>query len=207
MRLELEDALGLVRLDGWLLGALREGRLRVLAGSRPGPHRPYRHLLPLTAPARACLHRRRPLTLCDHRSPTLPGHAGAACGVEVDRELDCRALIYAPVALPGRRPVGLLLAGRRAPDRFIPEETDYVAAVAVALTPAVVARDCPLTRLTALERTIARMVGQGLSVSEIASALQVEGRTARDLVGGLMRKLSLRSPRQLADIWPDGSAN
>ncbi len=55
-RFQLEHAMALVRHDRWLLGAVRDGKLKVLADSSPEPNRPFRRTRPLTHLARRCLH-------------------------------------------------------------------------------------------------------------------------------------------------------
>jgi len=60
----------------------------------------------------------------------------------------------------------------------------------------------PLTRLSQRELAVARLIAQGLSLTETSAALQVELDAARGLVGRVLRKLALRSPGQLVDAWP-----
>jgi len=205
VRLDLEQAMSLIRQDRWVLGSLREGRLRVLADSSPERDRPFRRVRALSRLARRCLHDRRPLTVS-----TLPAAgeedaagAGVPAVTPADWELDWPALLYAPVGLPGRRPVGLLTVGCVTEHWYPQEEIDYAAGVAMSFTAAVLALDGPLARLASDERTAARLLGQGLSVPELAAALEVDRKEARELVGSVLRKLSLRSPRELADLWPE----
>src|SRR3981081_3925726 len=109
LELHLGHAMALVRQDRWLLGALREGRLKVLADSNPELHRPYRRTRVLTHLARRCLHENQPPTVAsiDAGAPHAPRRQPP------DWELTWPALLYAPVGLPGRRPVGLLIVGSR----------------------------------------------------------------------------------------------
>lgn len=202
MRLDLDQAMSLVSQDRWVLGGLREGRLRVLADSAPERHRPSRRLRELSRLARRCLHDRRPLTVS---AVTAQGdeRATARREEESDWEVHWPALLYAPVGIPGRRPVGLLIAGCQGHYWYTEEEIDYVAGVAMALTAAVLSLDGPLARLTPDERTVARLLAQGLSVSELATAVEVDPGEALELVGGLLRKLSLRSPKEIAGRWPE----
>src|SRR5258708_9401742 len=60
LEVQLGHAMALVRQDRWLLGALREGRLKVLSDSNPELHPPYRRTRALTHLAPRCLHERHP---------------------------------------------------------------------------------------------------------------------------------------------------
>jgi hypothetical protein len=122
---------------------------------------------------------------------------------KTDWELDWPALLYAPIGLPGRRPVGLLTLGCLTDHWYRQDEIDYVAGVGMSLTSTVLSLDGPLARLGSDERAAARPLGQGLSVPELAAALEVDRSEARELVGSVLRKLSLRSPRELVDLWPE----
>jgi hypothetical protein len=212
VRLDLDQAMSLARQDRWVLGSLREGRLRVLADSSPERDRPFRRVRPLSQLARRCLHDRRPLTVSAVSSvsdgdpevrPARPSADQPAQAEAADWELDWPALLYAPVGLPGRRPVGLLTVGCLTEHWYLQDEIDYVAGVGIALTSTVLSLDGPLARLASDERAAARLLGQGLSVPELAAALEVERAEARKLVGSVLRKLSLRSPRELAGLWPE----
>jgi len=211
VRLDLEQAMSLIRQDRWVLGSLRDGRLRVLADSSPERDRPFRRVRALSRLARRCLHDRRPLTV----STVAAGGEDLAvasqstrspAGAPTDWEVDWPALLYAPVGLPGRRPVGLLTVGCLTDHWYPQEEIDYVAGVGMSFTAAVLTLDGPLARLASDERAAARLLGQGLSVPELAAALEVDRREARELVGSVLRKLSLRSPRELAGLWPELTA-
>lgn len=208
IRLDLDQAMSLVSQDRWILGGIREGRLRVLADSAPERHRPFRRVRELSRLARRCLHDRRPLTVSAVTVQAeglagVPSRAAAGRDGQSDWEVDWPALLYAPVGIPGRRPIGLLIAGCQGHYWYTQEEIDYVAGVAMALSAAVLSLDGPLARLTPDERTAARLLAQGLSVAELATALEVERPEALELVGSLLRKLSLRSPKEIAGRWPE----
>src|SRR2546422_11704543 len=98
-----------------------------------------------------------------------PAAAPTEC-LATDWELDWPALLYAPVGLPGRRPVGLLTIGCRTEHWYPQEEIDYVAGVGMSFTAAVLTLDGPLARLASDERAAARLLGQGLSGPEPAPA-------------------------------------
>lgn len=199
--------MGLVHQDRWMLGGLRDGRLLVLADTSPGPERRHRSIRPLSKLARRCLHDGRPLSVTSIREPytsSADHHPAPSDGAdEADWEVAWPALLYAPVGLPGRQPVGLLLIGSQTEHWYSQEEIDYMAALGVSLTAAVLAQDRRWSQLGADEQAAARLLGRGLSVSEMARALEVEEQHARRLMGSVLRKLSLRSPRHLAGDWPE----
>ena len=194
VQVQLDHAMALVPQDRWLLGAIRDGKLKVLADSSPESHRPYRRTRALTHLARRCLHERRPLTI------------SAVAGAEraersPDWEMDWPALLYAPVGMPGQRPLGLLTVGTRRGHWYQQHEIDYVAALAVTLTGPTLALGGPLARLSRLELDAARLIAEGLSAPEMSVALRLGVDEVRGLVGGVLRKLAMRSPGQLADTW------
>jgi DNA-binding CsgD family transcriptional regulator len=196
LRFHVDQAMTLVRQDRWLVGAVREGKLKVIADSSPDPDRPYRRTRPLSHLARRCLHERRPLTL-SAVAELDPSIASAG-----DWEMDWPALLYAPVGLPAQRPAGLLVVGSRTDHWYQQPEIDYVAALGVTLSSLVLALGGPLTRLDQRELAMARLIAQGCSVAETSTALHLGLDEARELVGGVLRKLALRSPGELADVWP-----
>ena len=61
----------------------------------------------------------------------------------------------------------------------------------------------PLNRLRGSERRTAQFLSQGLSAAEIAIALQTDRPAAQRLVARVLRKLALRSPRELTELWPE----
>jgi DNA-binding CsgD family transcriptional regulator len=199
LEFRLHHAMALVRQDRWLLGALRDGKLKVLADSSPELHRPYRRTRALAHLARRCLHERRPLTVSSMgEAPDCPADP------RPEWELDWPALLYAPVGMPARRPVGLLIMGSRSAHWYQQQEIDYAAALGVTLTGLVLALGGLLTRLSERERQTARLIAQGLSLPETSIALRLGLDEARDLVERVLRKLSVRSPGQLADSWRGG---
>jgi DNA-binding CsgD family transcriptional regulator len=197
LEFHLHHAMALVRQDRWLLGALRDGRLKILADSSPELQRPYRRTRALTHLARRCLHERRPLTVSSL------GTAGRETPEPApDWELDWPALLYAPVGMPGQRPAGLLVMGSRTSHWYQQREIDYAAALGITLTGLVLALGGPLTRLSDRERQTAHLIAQGLSLPETSVALRLGLDEARHLVDAVLRKLSARSPGELADWWP-----
>jgi hypothetical protein len=222
IRLDLDQALRFVTQDRWVLGALRDdgprddhrdrghrdgplrdARLRVLADSAPEADWPLRRVRALSRLARRCLHDRRPLTVSTLSVTAGPATPAPADQPAADWETDWPALLYVPVGVPGRRPAGLLTVGCRSQHWYTQAEIDYVGGVGMALTSAVLWLDGPLARLGPDERAAARLLGQGLSLDELAAALEVDRSEALELTGGVLRKLSLRSPRELAHRWPE----
>jgi DNA-binding CsgD family transcriptional regulator len=216
VRLDLDQVMSFVTQDRWVLGALRDGaprdgdrdgalrdgRLRVLADSAAEPDRPLR-VRTLSRLARRCLHDRRPLTVSTLSVTAAAATVAPTQEPTADWEIDWPALLYVPVGVPGRRPVGLLTVGCRSQHWYTQAEIDYLGGVGMALTASVLWLDGPLARLAPDERAAARLLGQGLSVEELAAALELDRSEALELIGGVLRKLSLRSPRELASRWPE----
>jgi hypothetical protein len=67
VRFHLDRALELVAHDRWVLGGLRDGKLRVLVDSSPEPDRPFRRTRPLSHLARRCLHEGKPAAVWSRR--------------------------------------------------------------------------------------------------------------------------------------------
>jgi hypothetical protein len=171
-----------------------------VADSSPEPDRPYRHTRPLSHLARRCLHERRALSVSSMTAP--PAEADQPRDRLPDWELDWPALVYAPVGMPGDRPIGLLTVGSRRQHWYEQDEVDYVAAVAVAMTGLLLGLNGPLGRLNRRQLEGARLLAQGMSIAEVAAALELCEPDARRLVGEVLRKLALRSPSQLTQAWP-----
>jgi DNA-binding CsgD family transcriptional regulator len=194
-----------VHHDRWVLGGLRDGRLRIIAqspaGVGPGPaasSRPrasnirpiYAELTPL---ARRCLYERQPLAVNSMVDPR--EH-------DDDWEIHWPALIYAPVGLVDTRPVGLIIIGSSTQHWYTQAEIDYVAALGVALTAAVSSVTGPLGRLTPRERRFALLIADGLSDEEIALALAVDARTVMRASDAILSKLEIRSRHDLRQLIP-----
>jgi DNA-binding CsgD family transcriptional regulator len=194
VRFHLDRALQLIAHDRWVLGGVHEGKLRVLFDSSPEPDRPFRRIRPLSHLARRCLHEGKPVAVTALGEPP-PQPA--------NWEIDWPSLLYAPVGMPGRRPVGLLVLGSRTDHWYVQEEIDYVASLGVTLTSMALSVVGPVDRLRGSERRAAHLVSLGLSASEIAAALDLDRTGAQRLVARVLRKLALRSPRQLSELWPE----
>jgi DNA-binding CsgD family transcriptional regulator len=198
VRFHLDRALQLVPHDRWVLGGVHDGKLRVLVDSCPEPDRPFRRIRALSHLARRCLHERKPVAVTALAESPLGGG-----GAPPNWELDWPALLYAPVGMPGRRPVGLLILGSRNEHWYAQEEIDYVASLGITLTSMALSVGGPLNRLRGSERRTAQFLSQGLSAAEIAIALQTDRPAAQRLVARVLRKLALRSPRELTELWPE----
>lgn len=198
VRRGLDAALESVRHDRWQLAGLRDGRLKVIAESRQPVTKQGQRRLDLTPLARRCLYERKPLAISTlAESQPLPGE---------DWELDWPAILYTPVGLPGLRPVGLITVGSRTSHWYDEEEIDYVGALAITLTNFVAAATGPLGRLRKRELQAAQLLGEGLSDAEIARGMQIERREAKELVSGVLQKLSLRSRHEVRNVFPDSPA-
>jgi DNA-binding CsgD family transcriptional regulator len=198
VRFHLDRALQLVPHDRWVLGGVHDGKLRVLVDSCPEPDRPFRRIRALSHLARRCLHERKPVAVTALAESPLGGGGAAP-----NWELDWPALLYAPVGMPGRRPVGLLILGSRNEHWYAQEEIDYVASLGITLTSMALSVGGPLNRLRGSERRTAQFLSQGLSAAEIAIALRTDRPAAQRLVARVLRKLALRSPRELTELWPE----
>ena len=193
---ELESALELVRQDHWLLGGLRDGKLRVVAESSRlllARRTRRRELTPL---ARRCLFERRPLAL----SSLVPDDVI----VDDDHwELEWPALLYAPVGSAAARPVGILIVGSRKPHWYEQQEIEYVSSLAAALTLCVSSVVGPLGRLDGFEQQVARLLGEGLSAAEVARALNLDRSRAHGVIDRVLQKLSVKSRHQVRELFPE----
>ncbi len=189
-------ALQAIHHDRWVVGGLRDGRLRVIAQSTVAEGAPaqvlpiYQDLSPL---ARRCLYERQPLALNSLIDPR--EH-------QDDWEIHWPAIVYAPIGLVDARPVGLLIVGSRSQHWYQQAEIDYIAALGIALTAAVSCVTGPLGRLTPRERRFAILIAEGLSDEEIGRALAVDTRVARRASDQVLRKLSIRSRHEVRDLVP-----
>ncbi len=190
-------ALGRIHHDRWVLGGLRDGRMRVIAQSPPLPGSPdapvrpiYTELSPL---ARRCLYERHPLavnSMVDSRDH------------QDDWEVHWPAIVYAPVGLADTRPVGLMIVGSSTQHWYTQFEIDFVGAIGIALTAAVSCVTGPLGRLRPRERRFALLIAEGLSDEEIAVALDLDEQVARRASGSILRKLALRSRHEVGELVP-----
>ena len=195
----LDAAMELVEHDRYVLGGLRDGMLKVVADSKPASGRRTRRSRPLAPLARRALFYQEPVAI----SSVVEAHDIEPAA---DWEMCWPAILYAPVGLPRTRPVGLFIVGSRKTHFYDHDTISYVSALAVTLTPAVLMLTGPLARLRPDEREVAHLLGEGLSILEIAEAVGAERREAEQLVSRILNKLSLRSPKEVARLLPDPSA-
>ncbi|HEV2027331.1 MAG TPA: GAF domain-containing protein [Candidatus Dormibacteraeota bacterium] len=166
--------------DRWVLGYLRAGRLQPIAASEVS--RRFLQGRPLMPLARRALYEKRPMvlnSLIENPNPS----------VGYDWELDWPTLLYAPVGEAGARPIGLLVIGCRRDHWYTEEDVAYAAGLGTSLAPLVAALRGPLGRLNESEGEVAQLLSYGLSIPEIARAIRLSDRAARDLVDGVTRKL------------------
>jgi DNA-binding CsgD family transcriptional regulator len=195
-RQRLIMALQLVRQDRFLLGGLRDGRLKVIVDSNAPSPLPSRRAMDLSPLARRSLYERSTLAI----SSVIEDDA--LSGLD-DWEMDWPSLIYAPVGLPQARPVGLLIVGSRKRHWYDQEDVSYITSLAVTMTACVSAITGPLGRLRPRERQVAQLLGEGLSATEIAEGLKIDPKQAELAIASVLRKLSLRSRKEIGQFLPD----
>jgi DNA-binding CsgD family transcriptional regulator len=166
--------------DRWVLGYLRAGWLQPIAASEVS--RRFLQGRPLMPLARRALFEKRPMVL-----NSLIENPNPSTGY--DWELDWPALLYAPVGETAVRPIGLLVIGCRHDYWYTEEDVAYAAGLGTSLAPMVAALRGPLGRLNESEGEVAQLLSYGLSAPEIARAIRLSDRVARDLVDGVTRKL------------------
>lgn len=187
---QLAAALEPVRQDRWSLAVVENGLARTLADSGGRP--PAARGRPLSFAARRCLFERRPLAL------TAVGEGGGADSGE-GWEAAWPATLHVPVTAGCARPVGLLTLGCRDPHWYTGDEIEHVARVAGSLEAWVSAAGSPLR---GRELETALLLSEGASLPELASALRVGPAVAQDLAGSVMKKLAVRSRREIVDALP-----
>src|SRR5919197_3648079 len=103
-RRRLGLALSALAHDRWVLGFLRGGCMQPIAASEIS--RRFLQTHPLMPLSRRALYERKPIvlnSLVENNEATN----------EADWELDWPAILYAPIAEIGKRPIGLLIVGCR----------------------------------------------------------------------------------------------
>jgi hypothetical protein len=177
-RRRLELALDSIRRDRWVLGFLRGGEMQPLMTSELS--RRFLQPQPLMPLARRALFERRPLVVNAVVDP-------AEMTNDYDWELDWPALLYAPVAEIGERPVGLLILGCRTDHWYTEENVAYMHTLGFSLGPEVSALKRPFSKLNATESVVAQLLSHGFSCQEIARAMNAEEPRARTLVDRVRR--------------------
>src|SRR4030081_2181650 len=179
-RRRLGLALDVLCHDRWVLGYLRGGWLAPIAASEIS--RRFLQSRPLMPLSRRALYEKRPVVVDSVLENPNPPNG-------YDWELDWPALLYAPVADSGQRPIGLLVVGCRRDHWYSEEDVAYAAGLGASLAPLVAALRGPLGRLNESEGEVAQLLSYGLSAAEIARAIRQTDRAARELVDGVTRKL------------------
>jgi DNA-binding CsgD family transcriptional regulator len=175
--------------DRWVLGYLRAGWLQPIAASEVS--RRFLQGRPLMPLARRALYEKRPMVInsvIENPNPSL-GY---------DWELDWPALLYAPVGEVGQRPIGLLVLGCRHDHWYSEEDVAYATMLGTNLAPLVAALRGPLGRLNESEGEVAQLLSYGLSMQEIARAIQVDDGKTRAIVETVRRKLQAIEADELA---------
>lgn len=195
--IRLEAALELVRRDRWMLGGLRGHRIQIL-GHGPGrqrrePKTAAPRVVEVSPIAHRCLAEDQPVAVT-----TILG-----TGIDAEDwewEQMWPSVLYAPV--PGKQggAIGLLVLGCRSMHWYDESDVDFVAALAASLTECVSKAMDPLVGLSHDERLAAHLMAEGLSGHEVARALKTDLERAQLLVGGVLKKLNLRSRGELAAL-------
>jgi len=175
--------------DRWVLGYLRAGWLQPIAASEVS--RRFLQGRPLMPLARRALYEKRAMVInsvIENPNPSL-GY---------DWELDWPALLYAPVGDAGQRPIGLLVLGCRRDHWYSEEDVAYATTLGATLAPLVAALRGPLGRLNESEGEVAQLLSYGLSIPEIARAIQVDDNKTRAMVETVARKLKAIEADELA---------
>jgi DNA-binding CsgD family transcriptional regulator len=105
-----------------------------------------------------------------------------------DWELDWPAILYAPIAELGHRPIGLLVIGCRNDHWYTEEDVAYAHTLGYSLAPLVAALRGPLSKLNESEGEVAQLLSYGLSTQEIARAIHADDSHARTLVNSVTKK-------------------
>jgi DNA-binding CsgD family transcriptional regulator len=179
-RRRLGLALNALCHDRWVLGYLRGGWLQPIAASEVS-----RRLLqsrPLMPLARRALFAMEPIVVNTMSERTEPSD-------RYEWELDWPAILYAPIAEIGHRPLGLLVIGCRHDHWYSDDDVAYAHTLGYALAPMVSALRWPLSRLNEREVEVAQLLSSGLSTQEIARAIKTNERQARSVVDSVSRKL------------------
>lgn len=178
-RRRLGLALSAVCHDRWVLGYLRAGWLQPIAASEVS--RRFLQSRPLMPLARRALYEKKPAVINSVFEKSDPSNG-------YDWELDWPAILYAPIAELGHRPIGLLVIGCRNDHWYTEEDVAYAHSLGYSLAPLVAALRGPLSKLNESEGEVAQLLSYGLSTQEIARAIHTDDRHARELVGSVTKK-------------------
>ena len=181
-RRRLGLALDIFCHDRWVLGYLRGGWLQPIAASEIS--RRFMQSRPLMPLSRRALYEKRPVVVNSVIENPNPSNG-------YDWELDWPAILYAPVAEEGQRPIGLLILGCRRDHWYSEEDVLYAGSLGTTLAPMVAALRGPLARLNEIESEVAQLLSHGLSEPEIARAIRFDDHRTHALVDGVTRKLKI----------------
>jgi DNA-binding CsgD family transcriptional regulator len=174
--------------DRWVLGYMRGGWLQPIAASEVS--RKFLQGRPLMPWARRALYEKKPAVINSVFEKPDPSNG-------YDWELDWPAILYAPIAEIGHRPIGLLTIGCRRDHWYTEEDVAYAHTLGITLAPLVSALRRPLGRLNESEGEVAQLISYGLSTQEIARAIKSDDRQARHLVDNVSKKLQSINPDDL----------
>ena len=192
-RRRLGLALEVLCHDRWVVGFLRGGALQPVAASEVS--RRLLRVRPLQPLSRRALFEQRPVVV----NTVFPYMTPAAA---FDWELDWPAIMYAPIAESGQRPIGLLVLGCRRDHWYSEEDVEYAIGLGTALAPIIVSLRGPLGRMSEAEAEVVQLMSCGMSREEIAQAIKAGHVEADALISSVKRKLNQRAPHRIpVCVW------
>lgn len=192
-RRRLGLALEVLCHDRWVVGFLRGGALQPVAASEVS--RRLLRVRPLQPLSRRALFEQRPVVV----NTVFPYMTPAAA---FDWELDWPAIMYAPIAESGQRPIGLLVLGCRRDHWYSEEDVQYAIGLGTALAPIIVSLRGPLGRMTEAEAEVVQLMSCGMSREEIAQAIKAGHVETDALISSVKRKLNQRAPHRIpVCVW------
>jgi hypothetical protein len=192
-RRRLGLALEVLCHDRWVLGYLRGGSLQPIAASEVSRRLlQSRPLLPLS---RRALYEQRPVVV----NSVLPC---ANASSVFDWELDWPSIMYAPVAEPQQRPIGLLVLGCRRDYWYSEDDVQYARSLGVAVAPVVASLRGSLARMNEAELEVLQLLSCGMSAAEVSRAIRMDQAPTQALMTSVTRKLSRRTPNRIpVCVW------
>ena len=94
----------------------------------------------------------------------------------------------------------MLVVGCMEAHWYVQDDIDYVGTLGLALTPVVLATGGALGRLDEEEQEAARLLGEGLSATEIGSALGRGQPETNAVIDRTLRKLNVRSASEIGRL-------
>jgi hypothetical protein len=192
-RRRLGLALDALSHDRWVVGFLRAGALQPIAASEIT--RRLMQTRPLQPLSRRALFEQRPVVVNSVFPYTTPA-------ASFDWELDWPAILYAPIAEAGQRPIGLLVLGCRRDYWYSDEDVQYAISLGLSLAPVVSSLRGPVGRMTEAETEVLQLLSCGMSREEISHAIKAGMVETDGLISSVKRKLNPRSANRIpVCVW------